>query len=129
LSPPAARLTDQVMQMAPHCHAPIHPPAPVPTPVPHPGLPLMIIPPCAPTVLIGSLPAAGMGDMTMPCMLPGCVPAGPGVIMMASATVLVSSKPAARVGDQTLHASCVAPIPSPMGQIMPPGCVTVIIGG
>jgi uncharacterized Zn-binding protein involved in type VI secretion len=129
LSPPAARLTDQVMQMAPHCHAPIHPPAPVPTPVPHPGLPLMISPPCAPTVLIGSLPAAGMGDMTMPCMLPGCVPAGPGVIMMASATVLVSSKPAARVGDQTLHASCVAPIPSPMGQIMPPGCVTVIIGG
>jgi uncharacterized Zn-binding protein involved in type VI secretion len=51
------------------------------------------------------------------------------MIMMGSTTVLISSLPAARVGDQTLHSSCVAPIPSPMGQIMPPGCVTVIIGG
>ncbi len=42
---PAARVTDQVLQQAPHCHAPIHPPAPMPTPVPHPALPLMLIPP------------------------------------------------------------------------------------
>ena len=70
-----------------------------------------------------------MGDMTMPCMLPGCVPAGPGVIMKASATVMIGGQPAARVGDQTMHASCVAPIPSPTGEIMPPGCLTVIIGG
>jgi uncharacterized Zn-binding protein involved in type VI secretion len=129
MSPPAARLTDQVLQMAPHCHAPIHPQAPVPTPVPHPALPLPLVSPGVPTVLIGSLPASVLGDMTMPCMLPGCVPAGPGMVMMGSTTVLVGSKPVARVGDPTLHSSCVAPIPSPMGQILPPGCPTVIIGG
>ena len=81
------------------------------------------------SLLYGGLPAALLSDMTMTCMLPGCVPAGPGMIMLGSATVLISNLPAARVGDQTLHASCVAPIPSPMGQIMPPGCPTVIIGG
>ena len=37
---PAARVSDQVLQQAPHCHAPIHPAALVPTPVPHPALPL-----------------------------------------------------------------------------------------
>jgi hypothetical protein len=67
MSPPAARLTDLVMQMAPHCHAPIHPPAPVPTPVPHPGLPLALMSPGVPTVMISSLPASVVGDMTMPC--------------------------------------------------------------
>jgi uncharacterized Zn-binding protein involved in type VI secretion len=51
------------------------------------------------------------------------------MVMMGSTTVLIGGLPAARVGDQTLHSTCVAPIPSPMGQIMPPGCVTVIIGG
>jgi uncharacterized Zn-binding protein involved in type VI secretion len=127
--PPAARLTDQVLQATPHCHAPIHPPAPTPTPVPHPGLPLMLMSPGVPTVLISNLPASVMGDMTMPCMLPGCVPAGPGTVILGSTTVLIGNKPAARVGDQTLHSSCVAPIPGPMGQIMPPGCPTVIIGG
>ena len=35
---PAARMGDMVKQDAPHCHAPIHPPAPTPTPVPHPAL-------------------------------------------------------------------------------------------
>jgi uncharacterized Zn-binding protein involved in type VI secretion len=97
--------------------------------VPHPGLPLAIIPPGAPTVLIGSLPAATATSQTMPCMLPGCVPAGPGMIAKGSATVLISNLPAARVGDQTTHASCVAPIPSPTGMVMPPGCPTVMIGG
>jgi uncharacterized Zn-binding protein involved in type VI secretion len=87
-----------------------------------------LLAPGVPTVLIGSLPASVMGDMTTPCMLPGCVPAGPGVVMIGSPTVLISMKLAARVGDQTLHSSCVAPIPSPMGQILPPGCPTVIIG-
>lgn len=129
MSPPAARVSDMVIQTIPHCHAPIHPPAPAPTPLPHPGLPLEIIPPGVPTVLIGNLPAATVTSMTMPCMLPGCVPGGPGTILMGSMTVLIGSLPAARVGDQTLHSSCVAPIPSPMGQIMPPGCTTVIIGG
>jgi uncharacterized Zn-binding protein involved in type VI secretion len=125
----AARVTDQVLQMTPHCHAPMHPPAPVPTPVPHPGLPLIIIPPGAPTVLIGNMPAARMSDQTMICSLPGCVPAGPGMILKGSMTVMISNLPAARVGDPTLHASCVAPIPGPSGTIMPPGCPTVMIGG
>ena len=69
---PAARMTDQVLQDAPHCHAPIHPPAPTPTPVPHPPLPLMIIK-GAPTVMIGKMPAARVTDQTAPCMLPGCI--------------------------------------------------------
>jgi uncharacterized Zn-binding protein involved in type VI secretion len=127
--PPAARVGDQVLQAAPHCHAPIHPAAPVPTPAPHPGLPLAIIPPGAPTVLIGNQPAARMTDQTAPCMLPGCVPAGPGMIAKGSATVLISNMPAARAGDLTSHLSCVAPIPGPTGNIMPPCCPTVEIGG
>jgi uncharacterized Zn-binding protein involved in type VI secretion len=126
---PAARLGDQALQSVPHCHAPIHPAALVPTPVPHPGLPLAIVSPGAPTVLIGGQPAACVGDMTEPCMLPGCVPAGPGVIAKGSATVTIGGRPAARVGDMTQHASCVAPIPSPTGTIIPPGCPTVLIGG
>src|ERR1700733_7493044 len=98
---PAARVGDMVLQETPHCHAPIHPAALVPTPVPHPGLPLAIIPPGGVTVLIGGQPAARMGDRTEPCMLPSCVPAGPGVIMKASATVTICGQPAARVGDMT----------------------------
>ncbi len=125
---PAARLGDKVLQAAPHCHAPIHPAGPVPTPVPHPALPLTIIV-GAPTVLIGGMPAARVMDETQPCMLPGCVPGGPGMIMKGSATVLIAGMPAARVGDMTSHLSCVAPIPSPTGQILPPGCPTVLIGG
>lgn len=127
--PPAARITDLVLQTAPHCHAPIHPPAPTPTPVPHPALPLPIMPPGAPTVLIGNLPAARVTDMTKICTLIPCVPGGPGVIIKGSATVLISNLPAARAGDDTLHASCVAPIPSPNGKIIPPCCPTVMIGG
>ncbi len=126
--PAAARMTDLVKQDAPHCHAPIHPPAPSPTPVPHPGLPLAIIS-GAPTVLIGNLPAANVGSTTMPCMLPGCVPGGPGTVVKGSSTVMVGGPPAARVDDMTAHASCVAPIPGPVGKILPPGCPTVIING
>jgi uncharacterized Zn-binding protein involved in type VI secretion len=126
---PAARIGDQVLQTAPHCHAPIHPAALVPTPAPHPAMPLAIVSPGAPTVMIGGQPASCVGDMTEPCMLIGCVPAGPGVIAKGSATVTIGGRPAARVGDMTQHAACVAPIPSPVGQIMPPGCPTVLIGG
>lgn len=125
---PAARMGDQMLQTAPHCHAPIHPPAPVPTPVPHPGLPLAIIK-GAPNVMIGKMPAARATDMSAPCMLPGCVPGGPGMISLGSTTVLIGKLPAARAGDMTLHSSCVAPIPSPTGKILPPGCPTVLIGG
>ena len=41
--PPAVRMGDQVLQDAPHCHAPMHPPGPTPTPAPHPAMPLQII--------------------------------------------------------------------------------------
>ena len=124
---PAARMTDQVLQDGPHCHAPIHPPAPVPTPVPHPPLPLLIVK-GQPNVLIGGLPAARVTDMTAPCILPGCTPAGPGIISLGSFTVLIGGLPAARVNDMTLHPTCVAPIPGPTGKILPPGCPTVMIG-
>ena len=66
----AARMGDMVKQDAPHCHAPIHPPAPTPTPVAHPAIPLAIIK-GAPTVMIGGAPAARVTDTTLPCMLPG----------------------------------------------------------
>ncbi len=121
-------MSDQVLQAAPHCHAPIHPLAPVPTAVPHPALPLQIVK-GEPTVLIGGQPAARVSDMTAPCMLPSCVPGGPGQVAQGSGTVLIGGLPAARVGDRTSHVSCVAPIPSPTGQILPPGCPTVMIGG
>lgn len=124
---PAARLGDMVLQNAPHCHAPIHPPALVPAPAPHPPMPLSIIV-GAPTVLIGGQPAARSTDTTQPCLLAACVPGGPGMISKASVTVLICGLPAARVGDQTMHAACVAPIPAPMGNIIPPGCPTVLIG-
>ena len=128
MSTPSVRIGDKVLQMSPHCHAPIHPPALVPTPVPHPGLPLAIIK-GQPNVLIGGMPAARVTDMTQPCMLPGCVPAGPGIISKGSATVLIGGLPAARVGDMSMHPSCVAPIPAPTGQVIGPGCATVLIGG
>ncbi len=127
--PPAARVSDQVLQSAPHCHAPIHPPAPVPTPVPHPALPLPIMPPGAVSVMIGKMPAARTTDLTKICTLIPCVPAGPGLIVKASVTVMIQKLPAARAGDMTSHPSCVAPIPSPIGQILPPCCPTVMIGG
>jgi uncharacterized Zn-binding protein involved in type VI secretion len=62
--------------------------------VPHVGGP--ILPPCCPTVLIGSLPAARVGDMAT-CVGP------PDVIVLGSFTVLIGSQPAARMGDLTAH--------------------------
>lgn len=126
--PPAARMTDMVLQDAPHCHAPIHPAAPVPTAVPHPAMPLPIVK-GQPNVLIGNLPAARMTDMTQPCLLAGCLPGGPGMLAKGSATVLIGGLPAGRVADITMHPACVAPIPSPTGKVLPPGCPTVMIGG
>lgn len=124
----AARIGDQILQDAPHCHAPIHPAAPIPTPTPHPAMPLAIIK-GQPNVLIGTMPAARVSDLSQPCLLAGCMPGGPGMITKGSATVLIGGLPAARVGDMTAHTACVAPIPSPVGKILPPGCPTVIIGG
>jgi uncharacterized Zn-binding protein involved in type VI secretion len=122
-------MMDMMKQDTPHCHAPIHPPAPVPTPVPHPGLPLSIIGPGAITVMVEKAPAAILTDQSLPCMLPGCIPAGPGMISLGSATVMMGKKPAARANDMTAHSTCVAPIPAPVGKIMPPCSVTVMTGG
>ncbi|MBT1686947.1 PAAR domain-containing protein [Dawidia soli] len=78
-------------------------------PIPHVGGP--VIGPGAPTVLIGNLPAAVLGD--------SCVCTGPpDAIMKGSATVMIGGKPAARMGDTTAHG----------GQIAL-GCPTVMIGG
>jgi len=123
--PPAARVTDMIKQDAPHCHAPIHPPAPVPTPVPHPPVPLQIIK-GSPTVKIGNQPAARVTDLSEPCKMP-CGMA-PGMIAKGSATVMIDFLPAARTGDLTAHTGCVAPIPSPVGKILS-GFATVMIGG
>lgn len=125
----AARQGDMIKQDAPHCHAPIHPPAPVPTPTPHPALPLTIIPPCSTNVKINGKAGARMTDMSKPCMLPSCVPAGPGMIAKASMTVKFNMLGAARAGDMTAHTSCVAPIPSPVGKILSPCSSNVKIGG
>ena len=77
--------------------------------VPHVGGP--ILPPCCPTVLIGFIPAARMGDL--------CVCVGPpDMIVMGSTTVLIEFLPAARIGDNTMH-----------GGVIVLGCFTVIIGG
>lgn len=124
----AARMGDRILQDAPHCHAPIHPAAPTPTTAPHPALPLTIAK-GQPNVMIGNKPAARVTDMSQPCMLPSCVPGGPGVIAKGSSTVLIGGMPAARVADQTMHPACVAPISSPTGKVLPPGCPTVMIGG
>ena len=98
--PNAARLTD--MHTCP-MQTPGLPP------VPHVGGP--IIGPGVPTVLIGKLPAAVMGDMAT-CVGP------PDTIIKGSTTVMICGKPAARMGDTTAHGGSI---------IM--GCPTVIIGG
>lgn len=98
--PNAARLTD--MHTCP-MQTPGLPP------VPHVGGP--IIGPGVPTVLIGKLPAAVMGDMAT-CVGP------PDTIIKGSTTVMIGGKPAARMGDTTAHGGSI---------IM--GCPTVIIDG
>ena len=95
--PPAARITD--MHTCPM----------VTGIVPHVGGP--ILPPGAPTVLIGGLPAATMGDTAI-CTGPT------DTIIRGSATVLLGGKPAARLGDQTAH-----------GGVIVGGYPTVMIGG
>jgi uncharacterized Zn-binding protein involved in type VI secretion len=76
--------------------------------VPHVGGP--ILPPGCPTVLIGFLPAARMGDMAT-CIGP------PDSIAMGSPTVMIGNMMAARIGDPTVH-----------GGVIVAGCLTVIIG-
>lgn len=119
---PAARQTDTVLHDGPHCHS-THPKEPVP----HPPIPFMITK-GAVTVKIGGLPAARVTDMTQPCTLVPCVPAGPGLISKGSATVKIEGMPAARVLDLVTWASC-APVGGPTGKVVGPGCPTVMIGG
>ena len=77
--------------------------------VPHVGG--VALPPGAPTVLIGGMPALRLGDL-LTCSGP------PDTLIMGSATVLIDDKPAARLGDRTAHGG---------GIIV--GCPTVMIGG
>jgi uncharacterized Zn-binding protein involved in type VI secretion len=95
--PPAARLTD--MHVCPMSTGP----------VPHVGGP--VTGPGVPTVLVGGMPAAVVGDMLV-CTGP------PDVIVKGSATVLIGGKPAARMGDSTGH-----------GGTIVAGLPTVMIGG
>jgi uncharacterized Zn-binding protein involved in type VI secretion len=76
--------------------------------VPHVGGP--ISGPGAPTVLIGGLPAARVGDMAV-CVGP------PDAIIVGCFTVLIGGQPAARMGDATAH-----------GGVIALGCPTVLIG-
>ena len=99
--PLAARITDMHV-------CPMQTPA-FPVPIPHVGGP--VIGPGAPTVLIGGLPAAIMGD--------SCVCVGPpDTILKGSATVMIGGKPAARMGDTCAHGGSIVL-----------GCPTVMIGG
>jgi uncharacterized Zn-binding protein involved in type VI secretion len=91
-------------------------------------MPLMIMK-GQPNVIVGNHPAARATDITQPCIIPGCVPGGPGMIAKGSATVLIGNLPAARLMDNTTHATCVGPVPGPAGMVIGPGCPTVIIGG
>lgn len=77
--------------------------------VPHVGGP--VLPPGEPTVLIGGMPAARVGDMLI-CVGP------PDTIVMGSSTVMIGGAPAARMGDTTAH-----------GGVIIIGCPTVMIGG
>ena len=93
---PAARLTD--MHVWPMTTGP----------VPHVGGP--ISGPGAPTVLIGGLPAARVGDLAV-CVGP------PDTIVVGCFTVLIGGQPAARMGDSCAHGGTVVL-----------GCPTVLIG-
>ncbi|MBD3628899.1 PAAR domain-containing protein [Cyclobacterium sp.] len=85
---PAARITD--MHICPMVN---------PGGVPHVGGPIM--PPGEPTVLIGGMPAARVGDMAT-CSGP------PDSIVAGSATVMIGGMPAARMGDSTSHGGSIA---------------------
>ena len=79
--PAAARITDM------HTCPLVTPPAHVGGPVTGPGIP---------SVLIGNLPAAVIGD-TCVCVGP------PDAIVKGSSSVLIGNRPAARQGDMTAH--------------------------
>lgn len=97
--PPAARVGDM------HTCPMVTPGTP---PIPHVGGP--ILPAGCPTVLIGFLPAARVGDMAV-CVGP------PDSIVKGSMSVMIGNMPAARLGDQTAH-----------GGVIVVGFPTVMIG-
>jgi len=97
---PAARATDM------HVCPMVTPGLP---PIPHVGGP--ILPPGCPTVLIGGMPAARVGDMAT------CVGPPDSIIPPGSPTVLIGGMPAARMGDMTAHGGSIVL-----------GCPTVLIG-
>lgn len=78
-----------------------------PGPVPHVGGPVIL---GEPTVLIGFMPAARVGD-TAVCVGP------PDSIKQGEATVLIGNKEAARLGDPMKH-----------GGVIVAGCPSVLIG-
>jgi uncharacterized Zn-binding protein involved in type VI secretion len=92
---PAARVTDMVV-----CPA-------ITVLVPHVGGPIAA---GAPTVFIGGLMAARLGDVTT-CVGP------PGVIAKGSPMVLIAGQPAARMTDMAGH-----------GGVIMGGCPNVMIG-
>lgn len=75
--------------------------------VPHVGGPIAV---GAPTVLIGGMMAARVGDM-MVCTGP------PDTIALGSMTVLIAGAPAARLGDMSAHGGSIVA-----------GMATVLIG-
>jgi uncharacterized Zn-binding protein involved in type VI secretion len=83
-----------------------------------------IVGPGVPIVLIGMMPAAVMGDMTVCPAVTGVVPHVGGPITKGSVTVLIGGRPAARVSDLTMCTGGGIP-----GTVLPPGCPTVLIGG
>jgi uncharacterized Zn-binding protein involved in type VI secretion len=92
---PAARVNDMVV-----CPA-------ITVLVPHVGGPIAM---GAPTVMIGGMMAARMGDLTT-CVGP------PGVVAAGSPTVLIAGMPAARMGDVAGHGGAIVG-----------GCPNVLIG-
>lgn len=86
----AARLSD--MHLCPMM-------SPTVPPVPHVGGP--ILPSCSLDVLIGTLPAARVGDMCQ-CVGP------PDTIIQGAMRVLINGRPAARMGDATAHGGKIA---------------------
>ena len=96
--PPAARIADM------HTCPMVTPGTP---PIPHVGGPITI---GCPTVMIGFMMAARVGDMAT-CVGP------PDTIAMGSMGVMIGGMPAARVGDMTAH-----------GGVVTVGLPTVMIG-
>lgn len=78
-------------------------------PKPHVGGP--VVGPGVPTVLIGGMPAAVIGDMCT------CLSPAPDSIVLGSMGVMIGGKPAARMGDMCAH-----------GGMISVGCPTVLIG-